>query len=141
MEIKIRQSDNQEQNRNFIRVQAKLIVDVATDEDDVAWSIRSSNPNILLKHSNDADEETYLVYPEMLNCVIEVSLPDDEPQEIIVLAKYISYSVEDVTVTKLDNDLQAWEDTEVRTVGKIQYLQSSPITIKRITSTPIGDWV
>jgi hypothetical protein len=141
MEIKIRKSVNQEQNSDFIRVQAKLIGGTLAETDDVFWSIRSSNPNVILKHSGDANEETYLVYQERLNCVIEVSLPNDEPQEIIVLAKHTTYSIEDVVVTKLDDDLQAWEDIEQQTVGKITYMSSSPITIKRPSATLADEWV
>jgi hypothetical protein len=135
MEIKIRKAEKQQQDSDFIRIEAKLVATDYTGITECSWSFRSTDTSTLLIHSGDAYEDIFLTYQEMFNATLEIKLPDDLEHEIVILAKTITPTDGLVPIVKLDDAGNPHEVMEENIIRNEESFISNPITIKKFKVT------
>jgi hypothetical protein len=136
MKVKIRKAELQIPDSGFIRVEAKLMADSYDDFDECLWTLRSANPDVLLKHSSTAYEETYLNYstnaddPNKFSPLIQITLPDANTHSVEILSKTINFVTKEFTETVLDDNNVPYENVSPVVVAEEIVTISNPLTIK-----------
>jgi len=139
--IQIRKAAQQNYGSDFIRVEARLStdIDISAENIHVSWSFESTDPDTLLIHSGDAYENQYLNYNSKDNPTLEIKLNDNNVHTIIVKAEIKEFMMQDVPITKLDENDEPYEVIESLYTPVISYVSSNQLDIQKLGAG--DDWV
>jgi hypothetical protein len=137
MQIQIRKSINQQINSRNVAVEARLVGDdINLDTiSKCAWTIRSMSDSDVIYHSATAPSETFLNYSDNdgnggFTPTIMITLPDDNPYPITVIARISVCTLEDAPLVSLDENDNLITTIEEKLLCEETDFHSQTITIK-----------